>query len=238
MPDPTDEELGTLLRETFADREALVGRAVIDEHHVPTATKHRRAMPVLLAAAMVVVVLGGVLYGVQRIRPADTVQPAATVTAAATPTTSPAVYSTRDGEVWGLAVQVMLQSLRMPHSPSSGFTAFTKAVVVDSPSTAPGRVRAGAQFSPNQRAQIFAHTIRLMPVTVLDHSLPDTVSCTDYPKTAIIRLSDVLDKGAYLEVDVALSMPTGCGGSTSARYRVEPRDAHWVITQNLGPWKR
>lgn len=235
MPDPTDEELGTLLRETFADREALVGRA---DHHVPTATKHRRAMPVLLAAAMVLVVLGGVLYGIQRIHSADTVQPAATVTGAVTPTASPATYTTRDADIWGLAIGVMLRSFQMPGKKPTGFSQFTRAIVVDSPSTAPGRVRPGPQFSSDQRVVMFSHTIRIMPVTVLGRSLPDDAACSAYPKTAIIRLSDVLDKGDHLEVDVALSMPVGCSGATSARYRVEPRGAHWVITQNMGPWQR
>ena len=235
MPDPTDEELGTLLRETFAAREALIGRA---EHHVPTATKHGRAMPVLLAAAMVLVVLGGVLYGVQRLRPADTVQPAATVTGTATPTASPATYTTRDADIWGLAIGEMLRSFQIPGKKPTGFSQFTRAIVVDSPSTAPGRARPGPQFSSNQRVVMFSHTLRIMPVTILSRSLPENASCTTYPKTAIIRLSDVLDKGDHLEVDVALSMPVGCSGATSARYRVEPRGAHWVITQNLGPWNR
>ncbi|MFD7153797.1 hypothetical protein ACFV9C_04335 [Kribbella sp. NPDC059898] len=234
MPKLTDEELGTLLRETFADRDARVGGAVLDDHHMPTATKRRGATPVLLAAATVLVVLAGVLYGVQRLRPVDDTDPAAAVT----PTASSANYTSRDADVWGLAIQVTLQSLRLPHSKPAGFAAATKAVVVDSPSNAPGRVRPGPQFSPNQRVIMFSHTIRIMPVTILDRSLPDDVSCTEYPKTAIVRLSDVLDKGDYLEVDVAMAMPAGCGGATSARYRVEPRGAHWVITQNLGPWNR
>ncbi|WP_427886545.1 hypothetical protein ACQHIV_27760 [Kribbella sp. GL6] len=232
MPDLTDEELGTLLRETFADREARVGQALPHENHVPSAHMRRRAIPVLLAAATVLVVLTGTLYGVQRIPRTTTTQPAAAVSRTST------TYTTRDADIWGLAVGVMLRSFKNPQPKPAGFSRFTKAVVVDSSSAAPGRVRPGPQFSPNQRVMIVAHTIRLMPVRVLDRSLPDDVSCADYPETAIIQLSDVLDKGNYLEVDVALSMPTGCQGTTSARYRVEPRGAHWVITQNLGPWNR
>ncbi|TCC19590.1 hypothetical protein [Kribbella speibonae] len=237
MPDPTDEELGTLLRETFAAREALIPRAVLDDRSVQAATKPGRAMPALLAAAVVLVVLTGALYGVQRLRPADAGEPAAGVSAAVTPTASSA-YTTRDADVWGLAIGTMLRSFQLPGKKPRGFSPFTKAMVVDSPSTAPGRVRPGPQFSPNQRVVMFSHTLRIMPVTILSRSLPENASCTTYPKTAIIRLSDVLDKGDHLEVDVALSMPAGCSGATSARYRVEPRDAHWVITQNLGPWNR
>ncbi|GAA1576706.1 MULTISPECIES: hypothetical protein [Kribbella] len=233
MPDPTDEELGALLRETFADREALVGRAVQDDHYVPTATKRRSALPVLLAAAMILVVLAGVLYGVQRVRPADTAEPAAAVTA----TTSPATYSTRDADVWGLAIGVMLRSFQLPGKPT-GFSPFTRAVVVDGPTTAAGQVRSGPQFSSAQRVRMFSHTLRIMPVTILDRPLPAGASCTAYPKTAILRVGEVLDKGDHLEVGVALSMPVGCHGATSARYRVEPRGAHWVITQNLGAWNR
>ncbi|HEY3563320.1 MAG TPA: hypothetical protein VGL05_37900 [Kribbella sp.] len=243
MPDLTDEELGTLLRETFADREALADRRPLARRQalgsmlaesVPVATKRRSLTPVVLAAATVLVVLAGVLYGVQRLHPAATPEPAATVT----PTASPAAYTTRDADVWGLAIGEMLRSFQMPGKKPAGFSPFTRAIVVDSPSAASGRVRRGPQFSANQRVIMFSHTIRIMPVTILDRSLPDGVSCSAYPKTAIIRLSDVLDKGDHLEVGVALSMPAGCSGTTSARYRVEPRGAHWVITQNLGPWTR
>jgi hypothetical protein len=182
-------------------------------------------------------VLAGVLYGVQRLHPTATHEPAATVTAA-TPTASPAAYTTRDADVWGLAIGVMLRSFRTPGKAPAGFSPFTRAIVVDSASAVSGRTHGGPQFSPDQRVIMFSHTIRIMPVTILGRSLPDDVSCSAYPKTAIIRLSDVLDKGDHLEVGVALSMPAGCSGTTSARYRVEPRGAHWVITQNLGPWNR
>jgi hypothetical protein len=236
MPDPTDEELGTLLRETFADREALVGRAVIDEHHVPTATKHRRVMPVLLAAAMVLVVLGGVLYGVQRLHSADTVQPAATATAAATPTTSPAVYTTRDADIWGLAIGLTIRTYENSRPGPKTIKPFVRAVLVDSPSTAPGRVRPGQQFSSNQRVIIQSHLIRITPLTIL-RGAPNA-GCWTYPKAALLHVSDVLDQGDHLEVDVAMTLPNACADSVSARYRVEARGAHWVITQNLGPWKR
>jgi len=50
----TDEEVGRLLRETFADKENLVDS-------LPVATRRRKA-PVLLAAAAVLVLLAGVLF--------------------------------------------------------------------------------------------------------------------------------------------------------------------------------
>ncbi|GAA3104833.1 hypothetical protein JOF29_005437 [Kribbella aluminosa] len=231
MPKLTDEELGTLLRETFADREARIGRGVLDDHHAPTATKHRTAMPVMLAAAMVLVVLAGVLYGVQRLQQTGTTAPAAAVTA----TASPAVYSTRDADIWGLAVGQLIRTSGNPRpTPSAPET----AVLVDSPSTAPGRVRPGAQFSSNQRVIIKSHLIRIAQLTVLDRTLPQSTACTTYPKAAVLQVSDVLDKGDHLEVDVAMTRPGRCTEGVSARYRVEPRDAHWVITRNLGPWNR
>ena len=230
MPDPTDEELGTLLRETFADREALVGRVLPDDRYVPMATKRRRVVPALIAAAMVLVVLAGVLYGVQRVRPADTAEPAAT------PTASPADHTARDAEVWGLAIGVMLRRFQMLGEPT-GVGPFTQAVVVDGPTTAAGLRRPGPRFSSAQRVILVSKTLRIMPVKFFDQLQPAGANCKSYPKTAIVRVGDVLDKGDHLEVGVALSPPTGCrGATTSARYRVEPRGAHWVITQNLGPW--
>lgn len=232
MPEPTDEELGTLLRETFADREALIGRVLPDDRYVPTATKRRRVTPALLAAAMVLVVLAGVLYGVQRVRPADTAEPAAT------PTASPADYTTRDAEVWGLAIGLTLRRIRTLGK-STGVSPFTQAVVVDGPTTAAGPRRPGPRFSSAQRVILLSKTLRIMPVKFFDQPQPAGANCKSYPKTAIIRVGDVLDKGDHLEVGVAVSTPTGCRGATiSDRYRVEPRGAHWVITQTLGPWTR
>jgi hypothetical protein len=65
MTNRTDDELGRLLKETFADKENLVldsslARADTADQ-LPTATRPRRA-PILLAAAAVLVILAGVLY--------------------------------------------------------------------------------------------------------------------------------------------------------------------------------
>ncbi len=64
MPKLTDDELGDLLRETFADQENLVD-------HLPKATKRRPLVPVLLAAAAVLAVLGRHVQTVAAIRPAS-----------------------------------------------------------------------------------------------------------------------------------------------------------------------
>ncbi|MEV6411773.1 hypothetical protein [Kribbella sp. NPDC051718] len=55
MPKLTDEEVGQLLRETFADKESL-----IDQLPEATSTPARRKAPALLAAAAVLVLVAGV----------------------------------------------------------------------------------------------------------------------------------------------------------------------------------
>ncbi|MFC9687454.1 hypothetical protein ACFTSF_02875 [Kribbella sp. NPDC056951] len=94
MPKLTDDQLGDLLRETFADHES---------DSLPAATKRRRVAPILIAAAAVLaVVLGSVVYGVQRPDPAP---PAATPTA------------DTNADVWATAIR----KIATAHQPAGGW---------------------------------------------------------------------------------------------------------------------
>ena len=93
----TDDDIEQLLRETFADKENLV-----DE--LPLATKRRNPGPVLLAAAAVLVVLAGVLYGVNRAGDPGAVSPAGQV--------STTVRSEGDDAmIWAAAIESMLRQV-------------------------------------------------------------------------------------------------------------------------------
>src|SRR5882757_510311 len=91
MTKPTDEEIGTLLRETFADKENLVDQ-------LPEGTKHRR-MPVLLAAAAVLVILGGILYA------AGSGDPSPPPAAQATVTVPTAQTQAADSLIWAAGIE-------------------------------------------------------------------------------------------------------------------------------------
>jgi hypothetical protein len=93
----TDEDIEQLLRETFADKENLV-----DE--LPLATKRRNPAPVLLAAAAVLVVLAGVVYGVSRAGDLGAVSPAG-------PVSTTVRSESDDAMIWAAAIEAMLRQV-------------------------------------------------------------------------------------------------------------------------------
>ncbi|GAA1675982.1 hypothetical protein GCM10009745_19000 [Kribbella yunnanensis] len=99
MPKLTDDQLGDLLRETFADHAT---------DSLPAATKRRHLAPILIAAAAVLAVLGGVVYGVQR---TDEQPPVATST--------PSTVHLSDTAVWAMAIRRIAQE----HEPAGGWKA-------------------------------------------------------------------------------------------------------------------
>ncbi|TKK81409.1 hypothetical protein [Kribbella jiaozuonensis] len=117
----TDEELGDLLRETFADRETLV-------RQLPEATKRRHPGPILLAAAAVLAVLAGVLYGVHR---ADRPDPAPPVAAATEP-----------GDIWGAAIVAIARQF----APAGGW----QSIEVSGPGDRPWTLPSGATPPPRR----------------------------------------------------------------------------------------
>jgi hypothetical protein len=98
MPKLTDDQLGDLLRETFADH-------VDDQASLPIATKRRPLAPVLIAAAAVLAVLAGTVSTVHR---TDS-QPPTAPTATATPATN--------DEVWATAIRKIAKQ----HEPAGGW---------------------------------------------------------------------------------------------------------------------
>ncbi|MFI5732514.1 hypothetical protein ACIA49_20500 [Kribbella sp. NPDC051587] len=101
MPKLTDDQLGDLLRETFTDHEADV--------LLPKATKRRPLVPVLVAAAAVLAVLGGTLYtvhGNDPVAPVD--QP---------PTASAGLPVSSDAAAWAKAIRAIAQD----HAPAGGW---------------------------------------------------------------------------------------------------------------------
>jgi hypothetical protein len=99
MPKLTDDQLGDLLRETFADH-------VDDQASLPIATKRRPLAPVLIAAAAVLTVLAGTVYTVRQSAPEP-------------PAAAPTVMPTADtpADIWAVAIRKIAEA----HQPSGGW---------------------------------------------------------------------------------------------------------------------
>ncbi|MGW7686456.1 hypothetical protein ACWGID_37290 [Kribbella sp. NPDC054772] len=212
MPNLTDDELGTLLRETFADREQLADK--LPETTEPV--RRRTAVPILLAAAAVLAVLAGVLYGVSRVGAAAPPEPAAS-------TPAPARTSTDDARIWAAGLSTMLRTVR----PIDGWRS---VVVLDLSDVGKNHVRKGPPISPEQRALLRRLVRETAPIQYHAEMSPAPATCGDN-RIGVVQLSDVVDKGDHAEVDVSLFY--NCGRWMTAKYRVERRGAGWVVTATL-----
>ncbi|MFI5692014.1 hypothetical protein ACIA58_09270 [Kribbella sp. NPDC051586] len=207
MPKLTDDELGELLRETFADREALVDR-------LPAATKRPSRLPVLLAAAAVLAVLAGVLYGVSRIGAAAPEQPAAT----------PAARTAKDdAQIWGAALDHMLRTVRPP-------AGWRSVIVLDLSDVGKEHARKGPPISAAQRALMTRLVRTAAPIQFHGDMPPAAPTCRD-SRVGVVQIFDVVEKGDHAEADVALFHD--CKHWQTAKYRVEKERTYWVVTATL-----
>ncbi|WP_405070614.1 hypothetical protein OG558_13890 [Kribbella sp. NBC_01510] len=199
----TDDDIEQLLRETFAEKENLV-----DE--LPLATKRRNPGPVLLAAAAVLVVLAGVLYGVDRAGDPDAVSPAGQV--------STTVRSEGDDAmIWAAAIESMLRQV----TPGQGW----KTVFVLDESKA-GK---GPAFSDPQRRLMAAIVRKTAPIAFHEDLSPAPPTCRDR-RVGVTLVSEIADEADHAEVDVSLFHD--CNHWTWAKYRIEKHKT-WVVTATL-----
>ncbi|MFB6719853.1 hypothetical protein ACFCV3_06830 [Kribbella sp. NPDC056345] len=118
MPKLTDDQLGDLLRETFADHEA-------DTNSLPKATKRRPLVPVLVAAAAVLAVVAG---SVSTIRHSEQPPPVA----ASTPPGASVAHAS-DAALWAMAVRRIAQE----HEPAGGWKAVRLYDATSGPRSSP-----------------------------------------------------------------------------------------------------
>ncbi|MEI8407937.1 MULTISPECIES: hypothetical protein [unclassified Kribbella] len=205
----TDQDLEQLLRETFADKEDLVDS-------LPQATKRRRPVgPVLLAAAAVLVVLGGILYGVNRDGGADPAPPPVAVAPAGD-----------DAEIWGAAIATITERFQSKYdlrtvALSDGFRAarFQENT---------GTVRA---FSVAEKDRIADLVAKAAGVQVTwSEAGPETAQCIR--TLARVGVGDVVDKGDHKEVRTSIAY--NCGYAYLLTYRVEKRGDTWTVTGTVG----
>ncbi|MEU8225117.1 hypothetical protein [Kribbella sp. NPDC048915] len=203
MPKLTDDELGELLRETFADHEHL-----LDDSFEPAGRRGR--LPILLAAAAVLAILGGVLYGVGRAEPDP-------------PVATPAV--SEHGEIWGAAVAAITRSVDPAGSWQVihviGQYADGSDVMTKSAAARP------VTFSAADKAGIERAVGSVAPV---DWSAPDEV-CTGAQVSTVV-LGPVVDKAGHKEV--ATSIRYHCGRGKVLTYRLEKTADGWRVDGTVG----
>ena len=203
----TDDELGELLRETYAGKESLVDR-------LPEATRRRSPAPALLAVTAVLAVLAGVLYGVNRLGGADSVDPAATSTA--TPASTPLAGSDESGDIWGAVVVAMARQFK-----PAGVN--WQAIQVNG-----GHLGSRPQtvtFSPEVRVQVARAVKPVAPVVWGGPESP--VSCKPGP-VPIITVYPIFAYPDHREARAVFVR--GCGNRHDVTYRLEKAGAVWKVT--------
>ncbi|MGW6279010.1 hypothetical protein [Kribbella sp. NPDC055071] len=224
----TDEELERLLRETFADKEKLVDTLL-------WATRRRRSpVPALLAAAAVLVVLGGILYGVNRDPDVDPV---------AVPPTTAVQPQDEDAQIWASAVTAITQKFQpkyelqlvvMPQRTSPE----ADLVIVPSREYNSGPQNESATtaqpFSSTQMDQI-ADQVGAATQVQVEWLQPGVyagpVDTCAAPEAAVL-VGNVVDKGDHKEVRTKINY--GCDFVYAVTYRVEKRADTWTATGPVG----
>ncbi|WP_410788912.1 hypothetical protein [Kribbella sp. C-35] len=201
----TDDELGDLLRETFAEHETLTD-------HLPAATRRRSPAPILLAAAAVLAVLVGVLYGVHRPDRSDP-PPAAT----------PAVAD--DGLIWAAAVVAIARRVE----PADGWQTVQvsgqgQRAYTQKSNASPAPV---VTFSAAAKARI-EEAVR--PLATVAWGGDDT-SCTAR-RVAMVTLGPVVSKADHKEVHASIFYD--CGRGSILTYRIEDVDGSWKVIGTVG----
>ncbi|WP_460664760.1 hypothetical protein [Kribbella swartbergensis] len=201
----TDEDLERLLRETFADKESLVD-------DVPEATTARRPItPILLAAAAVLVILTGILYGVS---PGET-EPEPPV-AAAPPT---------DADLWAAAIVAVAER----YEPPAGWKSLA---LLDHPetSTRTSLESSAVKFSAAEKRRITEQVSKVGPVRWT--ATPGGIGGCSNLGLARIAVGPVVDKVDHKEVPTMIDLE--CGRGYRLTYRLEDQGG-WKVAGMVGP---
>jgi hypothetical protein len=208
----TDEDVERLLRETFADMEKLVADKDKLADPLPEAIKRRRPIaPILLAAAAVLVVLGGILYGVNRGDGADPAPPVATAPLAGA--------ATDDADIWAAVIATIAQK----HQPEGGWQAL---IGLEISAVGQERARKGPEFTEPQKKRMTELLAKVAPLQ-WPGSVGTAASCKNR-SVAEISVGDVVDAGDHKEVIATISF--NCSAGDSAIYRVERVGGIWTVT--------
>jgi hypothetical protein len=232
MPKLTDEEVGQLLRETFADKEGLIDR-------LPEATIRpvRRKAPVLLAAAAVVVILAGIaaatgLQGGPDVQPAAQSPSPRQTSPVGQP--QPKNFLPQTGQLVGMAVAELTQWER----PAGGWpvvkvldASYSQA---SSPTDTGGK---GIPLSKEEQAVIARSAGVPIEWVASRPAGPDV--CDQANGTPYVTLGPVVFSKDRLSATIGMSMWRGCLDAKWLTYRLLPTitTASRVYSHSLGSWR-
>jgi hypothetical protein len=218
MNDLTDDELGTLLKETFTEKEALLDQ-------LPLATKNGRSRaPVLLAAAAVLVVLAGVLYTINRPEPAPPAAHGGSVNVEET--------GSKDGAIWGTAIVTLASRFQPPH----GWSAVEVISQDDWPQAGPQVTAPGSRYSANMPAVRFSAADRVAIESTVRVVAPVTWSRAGVQNAPCParRPARVVVGPVLTGNQVHLTLQDGCGLARTATYGLRLVNGSWKVVTGIG----
>lgn len=245
----SDDELGDLLRETFAEKENQVehlpeainspavggrGRSGAGSHGGPGPGSHggsgagrsgnRRLTPVLAGAAAVVIVFGGAVVVRQNLpQPTNFPAPAATTSTPKASAGDPlGLALTGDVQIWAAAVEGIVE--REPGAPTY--------YVLDAPQEN-GTTTRGKPFTEHQKAGI---TSVLAPKAKLEWiaKRPAVADpCAPDAGGPYVTLGSIVRRADHVEVDA--SIWRGCLSGRWLTFRLDQKADSWKVTGTVGP---
>ncbi|ONI67382.1 hypothetical protein BWI15_30080 [Kribbella sp. ALI-6-A] len=215
----SDDELGELLRETFASQENQADS-------LPAAIKsrnRRRFAPVLAAAAAVVLVLGGGVVVRQNLTPPTAEPaPAATTTAHAGPGPSEALALTEDIRIWAAAIEAIIA--REPGS--------TTYYVLDAPHQN-GSTARGTPFTDAQKTAITGLLATTTKLEWIAKRPPLADPCAPDAGGPFVTVGSIVRRAGHVEVDA--SVWRGCLAARWLTFRLDEKAGTWKVTGTVGP---
>jgi hypothetical protein len=237
MPKLTDEEVGRLLRETFAEKEDLV-----DQLPEATVAPVRRKAPVLLAAAAVFVVMAGALSiaGINRGPSSEPASAPPASNADSTPTPpNPQVQLTAPPPSVSTAYLsgVAIAELTKWERPAGGWPVVkvldASYDAASSPTSAGG---AGTLISKQDRSTIAE--LAGTPISWVRSRPAGPNACDQADGTPYVTLGPVVLKPDGSSATIGMSMWRGCLDARWLTYRlVRATTQTQVYSHNLGGWR-
>ncbi|GAA3574619.1 hypothetical protein [Kribbella ginsengisoli] len=238
----TDEEVGQLLRETFAGKESL-----IDQLPEATTTPVRRKAPILLAAAAVIVILAGVLSIVglddkPSSKPGDLAAPAAGSAPSVTPQTALANASgVSPSQLMGVAITELTKWER----PAAGWPVVKVLDATYSQASSPIEVGGkGTPLSQQAQALIAASAVGVPIEWVQSRPKGDKV-CEEADGTPYVTLGPVVMAKSGASATIGMSIWRGCMDAQWLTYRLvrdatqfsgaEASKQRWSVAGTVGP---
>ena len=227
MTNRTDDELGRLLKETFADKENLLldsqsARAGTDQ--LPEATRSRRA-PILLAAAAVLVILAGVLYAANPRGGSEPGPGPAGVTASNTQTTQ--VIPT-ESLIWAAAIKGILDR---EQNPTKDPILYILDASHENAGDTDKQVR-NVPFTEAQRIGIENALTGFARIEWVRQRGDGTKECPTTPQGPYVTVGPIVQKAGHVEVGV--NIWRGCLNARWMTLIVAQQGSTWKVTGSTG----